>query len=58
MIHSARPQSRSSEHCFRFVLLDFEKWERTYGRHVQKQLSLPATTVGWPSGSICFFRQK
>ena len=40
----------SSEHCFRFVLLDFQK-VGTDGRHVQKQLSLVAVTVGRPSGS-------
>ena len=42
MIHSA-----SSEHCF--LLLCFSS---TDGQHVQKQLSLPAVTLGWPSGSI------
>ena len=35
-----------------FVLLDFEKRERTGRQYVWKQLSLPAVTVGWPSGSI------
>ena len=34
-----------------FVLLDFEKWGRMDGRHVQKQLSLLAVTVSRPSGS-------
>ena len=38
------------------VLLDFEKWGRTYGQHVRKQLSLPAVTVGWPSGSKILYR--
>ena len=43
----------SSEHCFDFVLflLNFEKYGRTGGRHVRKQWSLPAMTLGWPSGS-------
>ena len=42
------------EHCFSFVLflLDIEKWRRTDGQHVQKQLSLLAVIVWWPSGSI------
>ena len=33
MIHSARPTvpDAISEHCFHFVLLDFEKWGRTDG---------------------------
>ena len=47
----------SNEYCFLlFCFSRFEKWgrtdERTYGQHVRKQLSLPALTLGWPSGSI------
>ena len=34
------------------VFLDFEKCGRTDGRYVQKQLSLPAVTVGRAIGSI------
>ena len=32
-------------------LFCFENWGRTDGRHVQKQVSLPAVTVGRPRGS-------
>ena len=43
----------SSDHCFLlFCFARFEKWGWTDGQHVQKQLSLPAVVVGWPSGSI------
>ena len=45
----------SSEHCFLlFCFSSFEKWGRTYGEHEEftKQWSLPAVTMGWPSGSI------
>ena len=46
----------SSEHCCLFCFSRFDKWGRTYvrtyGQHVRKQLSLPAVTLGWPSGSI------
>ena len=55
VIHSARPTvPTSSEHCFLcFVLLDLKSGDgRTDGQHVRKQWSLPAVTVGWPSGSI------
>ena len=46
----------SSEHCFLlFCFSRFEKWGRTEGEHVRKQLSLPSVTLGWPSGSIHFF---
>ena len=39
----------SSEHCFLlFCFSRFEKWGRTDGQ----QWSLPAVTLGWPSGSI------
>ena len=31
--------------------LCYEKWDWTYGRHVPKQWSLPAVTVGWLRGS-------
>ena len=41
-----------SEICF--VFLDFEKCGRTDGQHVQTLRSLPAVTVGRPSGSIKF----
>ena len=34
-----------------FCFARFEKWGRT-DKHVRKQLSLRAVTVGWPSGSI------
>ena len=62
MIHSARPTvSPVANIVFAwnwFCLARFWKvrtcWRtdrRTNGRHVQKQLSLPAVTVGWPSGS-------
>ena len=40
-----------SEHCFRLKFVLFWKLG-TDGRHVQKQLSLPAVTVGRPRGSI------
>ena len=53
MIHSARPIVKPVANivfcCF--VFLDFEKWSRTDGKHVQKQLSLLVVTVGRPSGS-------
>ena len=43
----------SSERCFLlFCFSRFEKWGRTYGQHVRKQWSLPAVTLGWPSGSM------
>ena len=35
-----------------FCMAKFLKVERTDGRHVRKQLSLPAVTVDWPGGSI------
>ena len=46
-----------SQHCFLlFCFSRFEKWGRTYGwtygQYVRKQWSLPAVTLGWPSGSI------
>ena len=42
----------SSEHCFLlFCFSRFEKWRWMDGRHVRKQWSLPAVTLGWPSGS-------
>ena len=42
----------SSEHWFLlFCFSRFEKWGRTYGQHVRKQLSLPVVTLDWPSGS-------
>ena len=46
----------SSEHCFLlFCFSRFEKWGRTYGQTdnmiVRKQLSLPALTLAWLSGS-------
>ena len=45
-----------SEHCFRLKYVLFCKTlkcgdVRTYGQHVRKQWSLPAVTVGRPSGS-------
>ena len=55
MIHSARPTDWVSpvvNIVFAWHLIYFEKWGRTNGRHVQKQWSLPAVTVGRPSGSI------
>ena len=43
----------SSEYCC-FVFIDLKReGGRTDGQHVRKQLSLPAVTLGWPSGSIC-----
>ena len=46
MIHSARPTvSPVANIVFALNLFCFEKWGRTDG-HVQKQLSLPAVTVG------------
>ena len=45
MIHSARPAVSPVPN-----IVLFEKW-RMNGRHVQKQWSLPAVTVGRPSGS-------
>ena len=51
-----RHSHASSEHCFLlFCFSRFEKRGRTFGRteiHVRKQLSLPAVTLAWPSGSI------
>ena len=41
----------STEHCYHFVFLKSLDG-RTDGRHVRKQWSLPAVTVGWQSGSI------
>ena len=42
----------SSEHCFLlFCFSRFKKWGRTYGQHMRKLWSLPAVTLGWPSGS-------
>ena len=35
-----------------FCIARLEKWGRTDGQHMRKQLSLPAVTVGWLSGSI------
>ena len=57
MIHLARPTvSPVVNIVFAWNLLRFEKWGRTDGRtdgrHVQKQWSLPAVTVGRPRGSI------
>ena len=56
MIHSSRPTvSPVVNIVFAWNLFCFEKWGQTYrrtnGRHVQKQWSLPAVTVGWPRGS-------
>ena len=55
MIHSARPIVTPVANvvfgCF--VFLDLKSGDgRTYGQHVRKQLSVPAVTFGWPSGSI------
>ena len=36
MIHSARNNIASSEHCFDLILLDFEKWGWTDGQHEYK----------------------
>ena len=54
MIHSARPIVKPVANivfcCF--VFLDLKSGDgRTDGQHVQKQGSLPAVTLGWPSGS-------
>ena len=53
VIHKARttvsPTLFSLDICF--VLLYFENWGRTDWKHVQKQWSLPALTVGRPNGS-------
>ena len=56
MIHSAGPPvSPVMDIVFVWNLFYFEKWgrtdRRTIERHVQKQWSLPAVTVGRPSGS-------
>ena len=53
MIHSARPTvSPVANIVFTlFVVLDIEKWGRT-DSYERKQGSIPAVTVGWPSGSI------
>ena len=53
MILSARPTvTQVSSIVFVWNLFCFEKWGWTDGRHVQKQWSLPAVTVGPPRGSI------
>ena len=53
MIHSARPTvSPVANIVFAWHLFCFVKFIRTDGRHVQKQWSLPAVTVGRPRGSI------
>ena len=57
MIHSTRPTVTSVPNIvFAWKMFCFEKWRRTDGRTnarlVQKQWSLPAVTVGRPSGSI------
>ena len=56
MIHSTRPKVSPDwaniVFCC-FVCLDLKSGDgRTDGQHVRKQWSLPAVTVGWPSGSI------
>ena len=52
MIHSARTiVSPVAIIVFAWNLFCFEKWGRTNGRHVQKQWSQPAVTVGRPRGS-------
>ena len=49
----------SNEHCFLlFCFSKFETWGRTDGQHVRKQWSLPAVTLGWPSGSIIVHRNN
>ena len=63
MIHSARPivtPVANIVFCC-FVFLDLKSadgrmrtYVRTYGQYVRKQLSLPAVTLGWPSGSIVY----
>ena len=55
MIHSARsivtPVANIVFCCF--VFLDLKSGDGlTYGQHERKQWSLPAVTLGWPSGSI------
>ena len=57
MIHSARlivtPVANIVFCCF--VLLDLKNGDGwTDGQHVRKQRSLPAVTLGWPSGSKTF----
>ena len=59
MMHSARPivtpVANIVFYCFVFLDLkigDVRTYGWTYGQHVRKQLSLPAVTLGWPSGSI------
>ena len=54
MIHSARPTvSPAATIVFCFGLLYLKSGDgRTDGQLVRKQLSLPAVTLGWPSGSI------
>ena len=50
MIHSARPMVTPIANIVFFCFV-FLGDERTDGQHVRKQ-SLPAVTLGWPSGSI------
>ena len=54
MIHWARPivtPLANIVFCC-FVFQDFKNGDgRTDGQHVRKQRSLPAATLGWPSGS-------
>ena len=54
MIHSARPIfTPVANIVFCFVFLDLKSVDgRTDGQLVRKQWSLPAVTLGWPSGSI------
>ena len=59
MIHSARPIVTPVVNivfcCFVFLYLKSGDG-CTDGQLVQKQLSLPAVTLGWPSGSIMMAR--
>ena len=56
MIHSAKPiVTPVANVVFCFVFLDLKSGDWRTG-HVRKQWSLPAVTLGWPSGSTvnCF----
>ena len=59
MIHSARPKVTPVANIAfcRYVFLDLRSararaYVQTDGQYVRKQLSIPAVTLGWPSGSI------
>ena len=60
MIHSARPivtPVANIVFCC-YVFLDLKSGDgRTDGQHVRKEWSLPAMTLGWPSGSKYSFEE-